>query len=39
MDVLYLGNFIVPHKAKKKIVDDEKFVLRHAGDSVVGMLS
>ena len=39
MDVLYLGNFIVPHEAKRKIVSDEKFVLRHAGDSVVGMLS
>lgn len=39
MDVLYLGNFVVQREAKKKIVQDEKFVLRHEGDSVLGMVS
>lgn len=39
MDVLYLGNFVVEKEAKKKIVEDSRFVLRHQGDSVVGMVS
>jgi len=39
MDVLYLGNFVVEKEAKKKIVEDSRFVLRHSGDSVVGMVS
>ena len=39
MDVLYLGNFIVEREAKRKIVEDSRFVLRHEGDSVVEMVS
>ena len=39
MDVLYLGNFVVEKEAKRKIVEDSRFVLRHEGDSVVGMVS
>ncbi len=39
MDVLYLGNFVVERAAKRKIVEDERFVLRHHGDSVVQMVS
>lgn len=39
MDVLYLGNFVIEKDAKKKIVEDSRFVLRHEGDSVVGMVS
>ena len=39
MDVLYLGNFVVERAAKRKIVEDSRFVLRHEGDSVVAMVS
>ena len=39
MDVLYLGNFIVERAAKRKLVEDKKFILRHEGDSVVEMVS
>jgi carbamoyltransferase len=39
MDVLYLGNFIVEREAKRKLVEDSRFVLRHEGDSVVEMVS
>ncbi len=39
MDVLYLGNFVVGSAAKRKIVDDRRFVLRHEGDSVLQMVS
>jgi carbamoyltransferase len=39
MDVLYLGNFVIERAAKRKLVEDSKFVLRHEGDSVVAMVS
>ncbi len=39
MDVLYLGNFVVERSAKRKLVEDAKFLLRHEGDSVVAMVS
>jgi carbamoyltransferase len=39
MDVLYLGNFVIERAAKRKLVEDRKFVLRHEGDSVVEMVS
>ncbi|MBM4270053.1 MAG: carbamoyltransferase [Deltaproteobacteria bacterium] len=39
MDVLYLGNFVVERAAKKKIVEDHRFTLRHEGDSVLSMVS
>ncbi len=39
MDVLYLGNFVVEREAKRKIIEDARFVLRHQGDSVVQMVS
>jgi hypothetical protein len=39
MDVLYLQNFVVEREAKRKLVDDRKFVLRHEGDSVIEMVS
>lgn len=39
MDVLYLGNFVVERDAKRKIVEDARFVLRHEGDSVIEMVS
>jgi carbamoyltransferase len=39
MDVLYVGNFIIEREAKRKIVEDSRFVLRHEGDSVIEMVS
>jgi carbamoyltransferase len=39
MDVLYLGNFVVERAAKRKIVEDTRFILRHEGDSVIEMVS
>lgn len=35
----YLGNFVVARAAKRKIVEDSRFVLRHEGNSVVAMVS
>ena len=38
MDVLFLENYVVPKEAKK-VLKRTKFALRHAGDTVVGLLS
>ena len=38
MDLLFLNNYVVSDKAKKKIADT-KFVLRHEGDTVTELVS